>query len=169
MIFKATKENFNNVKNLMLTALKEDPLGFSSSFNEYNDSSEYWWSSYLDSYLSGERDLMLLDKEDEKIVGMSGLLFNKQERKKHVALIAWVYVLKDYRRRGIANALLNELIRISKEINDLEKLTLMVNNSQIEAIEMYKKFGFTERGVLKKDLKVGEKYLDTIIMELNLD
>src|SRR5829696_612341 len=94
-IFKASRENFSDLKTLMLTALQEDPRGFSSSFDEYNQNSEYWWMSYIEPYISGDKDIMILAKKNSNVVGMAGLLFNTTQRKKHVALMAWVYVTKE--------------------------------------------------------------------------
>lgn len=167
-ITQATKTDYEKLKSIMLLALKEDPKGFSSSVEEYMKNSEFWWSSYLNAYLLGDKDIMLLAMQENKIVGMSGIVFNSQERKKHVALVSWVYTIKENRGNGIAKRLMNEILDIATK-RGIEKLTLMVNSSQKEALNMYKKFGFKHAGTLEKDLKIDGEYLDTEIMELNLN
>lgn len=59
-----------------------------------------------------------------------------------------VAVHPDYRKQGIAIALISHFIDYGKE-NDFEFLTLEVRESNIPAISLYKKFGFTEVGVRK--------------------
>lgn len=59
-----------------------------------------------------------------------------------------VAVHPDYRKQGIAIKLISHFIGYGKE-NDFEFLTLEVRESNIPAISLYKKFGFTEVGVRK--------------------
>ncbi len=60
-----------------------------------------------------------------------------------------VAVAKDFRRRGIAKALISDFISFADEKN-LAFLTLEVRKSNISAISLYKSFGFCEVGVRKK-------------------
>ncbi len=59
-----------------------------------------------------------------------------------------VAVLPDYRRKGIAKALINHIISIYKE--KLAFLTLEVRPSNTAAIRLYESFGFEKAG-LRKD------------------
>lgn len=60
-----------------------------------------------------------------------------------------VAVARDYRRKGIAKALISHFTEIAKREN-LEFMTLEVRASNTPAIALYKSFGFTEAGVRKK-------------------
>lgn len=55
--------------------------------------------------------------------------------------INYLYVLDDYRRKGIASMLIKNLIEIVK---DKENITLEVNEKNDIAISLYKKMGFNE-------------------------
>lgn len=54
--------------------------------------------------------------------------------------INYVYVKEEYRRHNIASKLLEYLI---DQVNNLKNITLEVNENNLEAINLYKKFGFT--------------------------
>ena len=56
-----------------------------------------------------------------------------------------IYVEDNYRRCGIANKLINEVI----DDYDLENITLEVSKDNINAISLYKKLGFQEVAVRK--------------------
>ena len=56
---------------------------------------------------------------------------------------------KDKRNLGIGTLLLQNLIQISKEQN-LNSVTLEVNEHNIPAIKLYEKFNFTKVGLRKK-------------------
>ena len=59
-----------------------------------------------------------------------------------------IAVAKDYRRRGIAKALILHFIEIAKREN-LEFMTLEVRASNSPAIALYKSFGFLDVGIRK--------------------
>lgn len=52
-----------------------------------------------------------------------------------------VATLPEYRKQGVAKALITEVLK-----HDMEFLTLEVRESNIPAINLYKSFGFTEVG-----------------------
>ena len=52
-------------------------------------------------------------------------------------------VLKPYRKKGVGNAIIKEIL---KNYLNLGKINKLVLNSQIEAKDFYKKFGFVEVG-----------------------
>lgn len=62
--------------------------------------------------------------------------------------IANLAVRKDFRRQGVAKALLEKVIETAKE-NDLSFVTLEVRESNTSAINLYKSFGFSKQGVRK--------------------
>lgn len=71
--------------------------------------------------------------------------------------INYIYVKEEYRKKGIATKLLQELI---KENHDKENITLEVNENNQNAINLYKKLGFIE--VAKRKQYYGSE--DAILM-----
>ena len=60
-----------------------------------------------------------------------------------------IAVRKDMRKLGIGSALLQHLINFSKE-QDASSITLEVNENNVSAINLYKKYHFEQVGLRKK-------------------
>lgn len=71
----------------------------------------------------------------------------------------------DYRRSGIASRLMKEMVRMSAD-NECRWCTLEVGALNESAIKLYKKFGFTVRGV--RPLYYAERNEDALIMGADL-
>ena len=61
-------------------------------------------------------------------------------------------VLKEYRKKGVGRAIIEEIL---KHYLNLSKVNNLILNSQIEAKDFYKQFGFVE---------VGEEFIEANIM-----
>lgn len=57
-----------------------------------------------------------------------------------------IFVLKEYRNQGIASILLEYMIKIGKEKNILN-ITLEVREDNVNAINLYRKYGFIEKAI----------------------
>lgn len=57
-----------------------------------------------------------------------------------------IYVLKEYRNRGIASSLMEHMINEGKKQNIIN-ITLEVREDNVNAINLYKKYGFTEKAI----------------------
>ena len=66
-----------------------------------------------------------------------------REQKKGTFKIERMAVLKRYRKKGVGKAIIKEILKHYLNLNNMNKLIL---NSQIEAKDFYKKFGFVEIG-----------------------
>jgi L-amino acid N-acyltransferase len=78
-----------------------------------------------------------------------------------------VYVGKRYRRKGIATALMEEIIRRAKRLG-YHAIVSSISGSNYESIELHRKLGFTFRGQLKHvGLKFGQ-WQDVSLYELLL-
>ena len=75
---------------------------------------------------------------DDKIVGFLNydLMYEKAE-------IDYIFVDNDYRRKHVASSLVDYLVKKCKD-NDVENISLEVRKSNVNAISLYKKHGFTE-------------------------
>ncbi len=81
---------------------------------------------------------------DGRLVGYAGMLSVLDE-----GYIANIAVFPEYRRMGVADALLNFLIEYG-ETQNLSFLTLEVRKSNASAISLYRKHGFSVEGIRKK-------------------
>ena len=66
-----------------------------------------------------------------------------REQKKGTFKIERMAVLKGYRKKGVGKAIIKKILKHYLNLNNINKLIL---NSQIEAKDFYKKFGFVEVG-----------------------
>ncbi len=66
-----------------------------------------------------------------------------REPKKGTFKIERMAVLKRYRKKGVGKAIIKKILKHYLNLNTINKLIL---NSQIEAKDFYKKFGFVEVG-----------------------
>ena len=74
-----------------------------------------------------------------------------REEKKGTFKIERMAVLKEYRKKGVGKAIIKEILKHYLKFNKVNNLIL---NSQIEAKDFYKKFGFVE---------VGEEFIEANI------
>ena len=88
-------------------------------------------------------DIMLIAKDEDKIVGTAGL--NRLPRRMQHRGDFSVTVLKDYWNKGIGSQLMKEILKFAKE-NNFEVIDLQVRSYNTAAIHLYEKFGFTKWG-----------------------
>lgn len=99
-------------------------------------------------------DIMLIAKEDGKIVGNANLS-RLPRRMKHRGEFS-ISVQKEYWNKGIGSHLLLEIIQFAKE-NSFEVIDLQVRSDNLSAIHLYKKFGFKKIGMHPSFLKIGDE------------
>lgn len=125
--------------------------------DEFDD---FWNTNMLKEELKSEdRKFINIKSEDGEILGFAGILKNVD-----FVEIMNIVVKKKYRKQGIGEKLLQELINISIKEN-YEKIELEVNSKNEPAVNLYKKFGFKEVGLRKKYYNNID---DAILMEKNI-
>jgi len=79
-----------------------------------------------------------------------------------------IAIAKGYRGIGIGNAMMQSLIKLSKEAG-LKTLELEVLSTNPRAALLYQRVGFKRAGVLKRKIRRGKRVIDAIIMARNLE
>lgn len=77
-----------------------------------------------------------------------------------------ISVLKDYGGKGIGTKLLSALLEWSKNSKIIRKINLRVRTDNEKAIHLYKKFGFVEEGIIKRDFLMDGVFYDCVAMGL---
>lgn len=131
------------MKNLLIDKMTLSDLDEIAN-NLTSDFDEFWNSSILESEINNPFSQYIIAKINKKIVGFAGVIDTVDQLE-----ITNIVVRKDFRKKGIGNELLTELIKLAKE-NDKEKITLEVNNTNLAAIKLYEKNGFKNVGFRKK-------------------
>jgi ribosomal protein S18 acetylase RimI-like enzyme len=95
---------------------------------------------------------------------MVGLGREDGVKTEHKGFIRSMFVDPSTRKLGVASELLKTAIGHSETELKLEQLTLAVNSTNIEAINLYKKFRFVEYGIEPNALKIEGRYFAEMLM-----
>ncbi|WP_342416357.1 GNAT family N-acetyltransferase [Paenibacillus sp. FSL R10-2782] len=117
----------------------------------------------IETDTQNNRNLFLVAVVHDKIVGFSRCEGYALSRFAHKVEFG-VCILKDYWGYGIGANLLRTSISWA-DSNHIKKMTLQVLETNIKAIELYKKHGFEVEGILKNDKLLSDgRYYNTVIM-----
>jgi ribosomal protein S18 acetylase RimI-like enzyme len=103
--------------------------------------------------------------EDDKLAGTAGFFRRSNNKERHKGHIWGVYVTPRLRGKGAARALMQEIIRRARQLEGLEQITL-VASAHLPAQRLYQAVGFESYGVERRSLKIGEQYVDDVLMVL---
>lgn len=100
--------------------------------------------------------------EEDRVVGWCDVFPYENPRLSHRGGLG-MGLLPDYRGKGLGSKLLSAVLDHSK-IFGLEKIELHVYTSNTSAINLYKKFGFEEEGLIKRYRKLDDQYFVCLAM-----
>lgn len=103
-----------------------------------------WTEAMLAESLAQPLYRFFVYERDGQILGYAGMFAVLDEGN-----IANIAVLPEYRRQGIGRALLTALINEGRE-ESLSRMFLEVRETNLPAIALYRKLGFTEAGYRKE-------------------
>ena len=132
---------------------------FNIKNNLISDFDDFWNYSILKSELENSNSYYIVVKDNSNIVGFAGLKLILDE-----AEIMNIVVKKSCRNRGIGSLLMQKLFSICNNL-DVSTINLEVNECNVSAINLYKKFGFKNIGLRKNYYKNN----DGIVMEYSLN
>lgn len=98
----------------------------------------------------------------DRVIGWCDIIPEKHTRHCHRGRLG-MGLLKDFRGQGIGGLLLSSTIEMAK-LFGLEKIELNVYSSNEFAIRLYKKFGFSEEGLIRHYRKLDGQYFDSVAM-----
>ncbi|MGB8129814.1 MAG: GNAT family N-acetyltransferase [Candidatus Angelobacter sp.] len=149
---------------LRLEALRNDPASFADSAEEHLATTV---ETARERLRKGDPagNFVVGMFEDGKLTGTTGFFRRPHNKENHKGHIWGVYVRPESRRKGVASALMKEIIRRARELNGLEQVTL-VASANLPAQRLYKALGFESYGVEPHSLKIGNQYIDDVLMVL---
>lgn len=77
-------------------------------------------------------------------------------------------MLKDYWNIGIGYYLISTAIMLSKKAG-LRKINLDTRIDNLKAINLYKKLGFKEEGIITRGIFINNEFYDLLIMGLEIN
>jgi ribosomal protein S18 acetylase RimI-like enzyme len=152
---------------LRLEALENDPYSFAEAADDHH---KMTLESAKERLRSGSPDSNFIVGmfEGDKLTGMAGFYRYQPGNFRHKGHIWGVYVTPDSRKKGVARALLTEIIRRAKTIAGIEQINLVVSATQAPAKRLYSSLGFRTFGTERRSLKIGADYVDDELMVLHL-
>lgn len=140
-------------------------LGIGQSEKQTRDGEALWLGNLLRE-IELDRQVSVVAICEEKLVGSSRIVRNERKDMAHLGILH-IALLDEYRGFGIGSEmikiLLKECIKIGIKIVELE--VFAINEG---AVKLYQKFGFKQVGLMPKEIFRGGKYIDIIIMSIEL-
>lgn len=122
---------------------------------------------FIKNALNKQNSLLLVVVIDGKIVGNLNFTGGIRQRNFHTGEFG-VSVLREYWGRGIGEQLIKYLINWSKK-SGIRKINLRVRTDNTRGIKLYKKLGFIEQGVIRRDFFINDTFYDSLSMGLLID
>ncbi len=152
-IREATIKDFDGILNIKLEA-KEEEREFNQFLKPVRDVKEHY-EKYLRNDLNSEWRAVFVAEDNCKIIGLVvGKIYRtlKISGYERSGYISNVYIKKEFRGKGIACKLVEEVIKWFKQ-KGATNITLEIYKNNKAAINLYQKFGFLEHCItLKKKI-----------------
>jgi RimJ/RimL family protein N-acetyltransferase len=110
---------------------------------------------------------VLVAETADGVVGRLSIARDRSPLSRHVAELG-LMVAAGARRRGVGSALMEEAMRWARG-SGIVKLELTVFPHNAPAIALYRKLGFREEGLLRRRYFIDGRYIDAMLMGLDLD
>lgn len=115
-----------------------------------------------------ENALFIIAEITGKVVGNLNFSGGTRQRIAHVGEFG-VSILKEYWGNGIGEELIKYLISWSNSSGIIRKINLRVRTDNTRGIHLYKKLGFSEEGIVKRDFLINGEFYDSLVMGLLID
>lgn len=123
---------------------------------------------FIVNALNKENALFIIAEVNGKVVGNLNFSGGIRQRTAHVGEFG-VSILKEYWGNGIGEELVKYLINWSKSSGMIRKINLRVRTDNTRGISLYKKLGFLEEGIIKRDFLINGEFYDSLLMGLLID
>jgi len=149
---------------LRLEALRNDPASFADSTEEHLETTI---ETARERLASGDAasNFVMGAFEDGKLIGTAGFFRRPNNKERHKGHIWGVYVRPESRGKGVASTLMKEIVSRARALDGLEQITL-VASANLPAQRLYKALGFESYGIEPRSLKIGDQYIDDVLMVL---
>jgi ribosomal protein S18 acetylase RimI-like enzyme len=148
---------------LRLEALQNDSASFADSAEEHQTKS----LDFVRERLSGDpaEKFVLGYFENGALCGTAGFYRSAHLKERHKGTIWGVYVRPESRGKGVAWAIMQEVIRRARKLEGLEQI-LLIASAHLPARKLYEGLGFEAYGIEPRSLKIGTEYVDDVLMIL---
>lgn len=148
----------------MKTSDETDFLACSSREREEDDFTVETQEKQIKNILNSNNKLYVCEC-DGKVIGMLGIKSFSRKRLSHRAALG-INVLKDYWGIGAGTLLMKNAVDFFHLNEELTKFELEVRSDNIQAVSLYKKFGFEIEGEISKYFRIDDRYYSAFLMSL---
>jgi len=159
-----TPDDAETFWHLRFEALRNDPASFADSAEEHQQTTVETTRERLSKNTAASNFVVGIF-EDGKLAATAGFYRYTHNKERHKGHIWGVYVRPESRGKGVASALMKEIVRRARAIGGLEQITL-VASANLPAQRLYKALGFESYGVEPHSLKIGNEYVNDVLMVL---
>lgn len=150
----------------LLQIYNYEVLNSTSTF-DLNEKTLEQWTRWFYAHNKDNHPLIVAEIEGE-VAGYASLSSYREKEAYKSTVELSVYVSKDFRQRGVATALMQEIIRMAKEDKSIRTIVSVITSENSVSEKLHDKMGFTFCGTIHQ---VGEKfgrYLDISNFELQV-
>jgi len=122
---------------------------------------------WINSFLIYDNSLLLVAEYEGEIIGNIDLTGNRRKIMEHTAVIG-MGMLQEWQNIGLGTALLSAIIEWAKNNPILELIWLQVYTENESGLNLYRKMGFVENGIIKNFFKKDNNYFHNLTMTLSL-
>jgi ribosomal protein S18 acetylase RimI-like enzyme len=164
-IRRLTPADASAYQELRLAGLQNAPSAFGSSYEEEKDNP----IATIEGRLAFKADSGSFGAfESNILLGHVALARERANKLAHKAFIWGMYVTPTARGKGIARALVVEVLSFARSVSDIRQVSLSVNASNQSAIHLYESAGFKAYGREPGALLINGELHDEIHMYLRL-
>ncbi len=148
---------------LRLAALQDTPEAFGSSYQEEADRPREF---FVARAAPPEPSVTFGAFADTRLVGMAGLSVSNRLKERHKAYMWGVFVLADFRGRGVGRKLVQRVI--DRAAGNVRVLQCSVVTAQEATRRMYRAMGFLPYGLERNALCIDGVFYDEELLALDL-
>ncbi len=123
---------------------------------------------YIENTNKRQNAISVVAEINGRIVGNLNFSGGPRQRTAHVGEFG-VSVLMEYWGNGIGEEMIKYLISWSKNSGIIRKINLRTRADNTRGINLYKKLGFTEEGLLARDFYINGEFYDSLAMGMLID
>lgn len=125
------------------------------------------YKEFIKSTALENNSMLILATIGNEIASIASITSNQKSRTKHVGTLG-IVIKEQHCGLGLGKEIMNYLINWASLNGITKKIDLVTREDNTRAIELYKKVGFQEEGILKKDTYINGVYYNTLVMGLIL-
>ncbi len=164
-IRQATADDAASYNAHLLKMVEEPHNGISRHAGEYTETVEETRNHLTSIYESHNQVIFIALNTDNQVIGdCSGFASQRISRQHNVGI--GLTVDADYRRQGIATALMKQMIQWAYATSHVYRLELEVFTDNLRALNLYLKLGFVLEGTRHKAFRKHGQFKDAYIMAI---